>query len=304
MSLIKYAIRYENEIAELKKILDREIFHNKSLSEQLLVLQRQNAMLDNANSTLIKSNQSYEQKWQKVHSSLQYYRDFYEKYSDQVPRHGPTKSLASGLLHNLKTPSLHTISNEAIGLGEYLSSSSKTPVLPIEQPGIHQNREDRNNVGAEGLGHSISDRQYDYTKKKPSTAALVDQFELSSQEHKTYLLDLAKDMYLNPNIEKYIENTTDTSNKEWGSNSQQTNQFKRYRSMSNALDYKTNVQEDVHTLALRYHNPRRIVRFNSKPKLKTNTRNKELVGFQFGQSQLNNLDISVIKDAYVIKRAK
>lgn len=283
---------YEKEIEDLKKLLDKELFNTKLLSEQVMDLQRQNANLANANDTLIKSNQSYERKWQKVYSSLQFYRDFYQKYSDQVSKHHTNRSWGHSILSSTKIPELQTI-NETYELDQHLYSykfsNSKL-------------REDRNqnlpynnfiNAEAEGEGNAqaLSDRCFDSIHKKPRIAGRVGNLlEATVQDHKIYLLNLAKEIYLNPSIEKYL--TEASGNKEITESSHAPSA--KHRSLSSPLDYKSGLFEDMMGLAQKYQDPRKTTLTTAKKKRKVN----QNTDFQIGASPLVNLDFSIIKDAY------
>lgn len=69
--------------------------NNRLLVEQINDLRRHNRELVFANETLIRANKRYEEKWQKIFYTLEFYKEFYYKYVEVVStRHSPSKSLS------------------------------------------------------------------------------------------------------------------------------------------------------------------------------------------------------------------
>ena len=62
------------------------MINNKLLSDEIANLQRQVMQLVSTNELLIKSNKRYEEKWQKIFYTLEFYREFYHKYIDLITK--------------------------------------------------------------------------------------------------------------------------------------------------------------------------------------------------------------------------
>lgn len=242
-------LKLEKEIDCLKKLLNTDKINNNLLSDEIAKLHRQNVTLISQNDTLIKSNKRYEEKAQKMHYTLEFYKEFYEKYMDMVTkRHNPTKSLSSqadfAKLMNVKKPS-ETL-NAVLNAPPIIKHSK--PLTSVVEEQDHQ------------VNISILEEDEATTTKKqenlkvvqkmtaPETGMLFDleeqkdgqKREITKEDCKIFLLNLAKDLYMNSNITKSVFTKQILMNMDSrGANAPATQVVKLKRSLSNPLDYIT-----------------------------------------------------------------
>lgn len=79
-----YTSRLERDLELCRKRLSYEMLNNKVLSDELAMLARQNQQFAATNEALVKANTRYEEKWQKVFYSLEFYKEFYQKYLELI----------------------------------------------------------------------------------------------------------------------------------------------------------------------------------------------------------------------------
>eukprot|EP01017_Pseudomicrothorax_dubius_P029364 TRINITY_DN3562_c0_g2_i1.p1 TRINITY_DN3562_c0_g2~~TRINITY_DN3562_c0_g2_i1.p1 ORF type:complete len:577 (-),score=183.04 TRINITY_DN3562_c0_g2_i1:109-1839(-) len=78
--LLEQVKKMELEYKDAKKELEKTSLSNKLIAEEIDCLQRANNEVLAANELLIRSNKGYEAKWQKLYFTLEFHRDFYNKY--------------------------------------------------------------------------------------------------------------------------------------------------------------------------------------------------------------------------------
>lgn len=243
--------RLEGEIDTLKKLLSREMINNNLLNDELCKLHRQNVMLINQNDTLIKSNKRYEEKSQKMHYTLEFYRAFYEKYMDMVTkRHNPTKSLSSqadfAKLLNVKKTSetLNSMLNAPIPI-----IKNPKPLTSVAEETDHQVNisilEEDAEAHKDLLGSlgNLKNNPMSQNKLEPEGEEEhkePEKYEFTKEACKIYLLNLAKDLYMNSNISKSVFTKQILMNMDTrGTKAPATQMVKLKRSLSNPLDYMT-----------------------------------------------------------------
>lgn len=228
------------------------MINNNLLSDEIAKLHRQNSTLIAQNETLIKSNKRYEEKAQKMHYTLEFYKEFYEKYMDMVTkRHNPTKSLSSqadfAKLMNFKKPS------------ETLSSVlNAPPILKNSKPltAVAEEGEAQVNISILEEGGEVPKPTDDFRaiqKIHTGSPGLFDheddeeqkeKREITKEDCKIYLINLAKDLYLNSNITKSAFTKQILMNMDTrGINAPATQVVKLKRSLSNPLDYISNSKQ-------------------------------------------------------------
>ena len=102
----------------MKKRFSHEMINHRLLSEEVSNLQREKQQLCSTNETLIKANKRFEEKWQKVFYSLEFYKDFYHKYMDLI-----TKGHAT----HMKTASTHMPNYEKLKVMKRLMDMDASP---------------------------------------------------------------------------------------------------------------------------------------------------------------------------------
>mmetsp|Transcript_22259 Transcript_22259/g.19100 ORF Transcript_22259/g.19100 Transcript_22259/m.19100 type:complete len:178 (+) Transcript_22259:1089-1622(+) len=74
----------QNELEVTRKRLSHEMINNKLLSDEIAKLQKEHNQLAATNDILVRSNRRYEEKWQKIFYTLEFYKEFYHKYIDLI----------------------------------------------------------------------------------------------------------------------------------------------------------------------------------------------------------------------------
>ncbi|EGR27778.1 hypothetical protein IMG5_189200 [Ichthyophthirius multifiliis] len=167
--------QYRKNDAELiiaKKNLQREMLLNKTLQIENDNLKRLNIELEARNEIFVYSHNMYEEKWQKIYTAFQHYREFYRKYHQNIAI--SSKS--------------NTNNNKSII--EILNTSSNN----IKYANYYMENNNMSQVNG------------DYMKKELNSKNLIEmnnidelvQIDSGNQREniQNYLLNLAKDVYL------------------------------------------------------------------------------------------------------------
>jgi len=218
----------EKELELLRKRLSHEMINNRLVSEELDILKRERTQLIATNEILIKSNKRHEEKSQKVFYTLEFYKEYYHKYLDLVtkkhsahvkttstflPNYEKFKQISDKLMIDIESsPQIKKVEEEDDGKQVNVSFlEGKEEVEEEDRRQQHQatNQEDKNNV-------------YDFSK----------------EQCKFFLLNLARDLYLNSNINGSTLAKNILRKLEFGKKNPTIKPVLRLkRSVSNPLDY-------------------------------------------------------------------
>ena len=203
------------------------MINNKLLSDEIANLQRQNMQLSAANEILIKSNQRYEEKWQKIFYTMEFYKDFYDKYIDLITNRRAWNRSVSSNNYNFKGENIFKLKEKLnIDIDHNPDKYIKDLKRIDEENGKQVNvsileADERENAERDVLAKN-SENVYDFTR----------------EQCKIYLLNLAKDLYVNSNLNKSSAARNVLKRIEFGpTNAKPKDVFKLNRSVSNPLDY-------------------------------------------------------------------
>ena len=220
----------EDELELARKRLSHEMINNRLVCEELAKVQKQLIQVASTNETLIKANRRYEEKWQKIFYTLEFYKEFYHKYIDLITR-GPVSHMKSS---SVSAPKLHNFSKLQGGrpLPEFESDPSQ-----MIKDFKRANEENGKHVNVSILEANEDDEQADRPPvergRKPSNV-----FEFSKDQCKIFLLNLAKDLYVNTNLQKSSMAKKMLENLKFSTNQLSTKPiYKLKRSLSNPLEY-------------------------------------------------------------------
>lgn len=183
-----------------------------------------------------------------MHYQLEFYREYYEKYMEMVTkRHQPTKSLSSqadvAKLLSMKKTSENFIS----GLNAPIPITNKhaKPLISVAEETDHQ--VNISILEEEGNEHKNAQVALPLHKKNTQSRPANEPDEedkesprhkMTKEECKIYLLNLAKDLYLNANLVKSaFTRQILMSMDPRGTNAPAKQVVKLARSLSNPLDY-------------------------------------------------------------------
>jgi len=179
--------QFEEELELTRKKLSHEMINNRLVSEELSRSNKQTSQLMAINEILIKSNKRYEEKWQRIFYTLEFYKDFYHKYIDHV-----SKGAASG--GHGKSSSVSTPKFEMIPKfrGNIIDTDPERMIREFKR--FSEETGKQITVGIMEANEEEED-QLNQPKEKPAET-----FELSKEQCKIYLLNLSKDLYVKTHI--------------------------------------------------------------------------------------------------------
>lgn len=213
----------EDELGLAKKRLSHEMINNRLLSDEITNLQRQTMHLFSTNEVLIKSNKRYEEKWQKIFYTLEFYREFYHKYIDLITKgraHMKSASIAMPKFDNLVKlrekfdVDLDESPEKLIrGLKRIDEENGKQINLSILEANEAEN----------SVGGGDADNMENLN-------------EVSKERCKIFLLNMAKDLYVNTNLSKNVI-AKQMLKKLTSKDEYPQSTMKLKRSLSNPLEY-------------------------------------------------------------------
>jgi hypothetical protein len=218
----------EDELELARKRLSHEMINNRLVCEELARSQKHLIQVASTNEILIKANRRYEEKWQKIFYTLEFYKEFYHKYIDLITR-GPVSHMKSS---SVSAPKFHNLGKLQAGKPEFESDPSQ-----MIKDFKRANEENGKHVNVSILEANEDDEQMDRPPvergRKPSNV-----FEFSKDQCKLFLLNLAKDLYVNTNLQKSSMAKKMLENLKFSNNHMSTKPiYKLKRSLSNPLEY-------------------------------------------------------------------
>jgi len=219
----------EDELELARKRLSHEMINNRLVCEELAKVQKQLVQIASTNDILIKANRRYEEKWQKIFYTLEFYKEFYHKYIDLITR-GPVSHMKSASVSGTKFHQFPKLQGK--GLPEFESDPSQ-----MIKDFKRANEENGKHVNVSILEANEEEEQVDRPTaergRKPSNV-----FEFSKDQCKIFLLNLAKDLYVNSNLQKSSMAKKMLENLKFSNNQLNIKPiYKLKRSLSNPLEY-------------------------------------------------------------------
>lgn len=261
----------EDELELTRKRLSHEMINNRLISEELTKIQKHTRQLIITNDVLIKSNKRYEEKWQKIFYTLEFYKEFYHKYIDLITR-------GSAGLGHMKSASLCTPKFETFQKfrGRMFSDVEADPSRMIkEYKRISEENGLQVNVSIlEANEAETTERQDKEKEKKTGT-------EFTKEQCKVYLLNVAKDLYVNTNLQKSSVAKGMLQKLKFSPNEPNTRPtFKLKRSLSNPLEYLSERKEYIfepHMKKAANHAAKKSKNFNQQDILLDNLDHSEII---------------------------
>jgi len=218
-----------SELELCKKRLSYEMINNRLVTEELDRIKRERMQLIAANEILIKSNKRHEEKSQKVFYTLEFYKDYYHKYLDLVTKkcssHGKTTSTIAPGYEKLK------MMNEKLMLDSDSSSPNKFDK-------IEEDNDDGKQVNVSVLEGKEEDGEEERQHQTVKQEDKGNVYEFTKEQCKFFLLNLARDLYVNSNIQGSTLAKNILRNLEFGKKNPKIKPTLRLkRSVSNPLDY-------------------------------------------------------------------
>jgi len=218
----------EEELEMTRKRLSHEMINNRLISEEISKVYRQNRQLVGTNEILIKSNKRYEEKWQKIFYTLEFYKEFYHKYIDLITRGGPTGHMKSA---SLSTPKFETFPRFK---GKMFVDPESDPDKMIKE----LRRANEDNGKQVNVSILEANEEGDSENAITEKAKANNVYEFTKEQSKIYLLNLAKDLYVNSNLQKSSAAKRMLQTLKFSANEPASRpRYKVKRSMSNALEY-------------------------------------------------------------------
>jgi hypothetical protein len=221
----------EKELELLRKRLSYEMINNRLVSEEANNLKRERMQLMATNEILIKSNKRYEEKSQKVFYTLEFYKEYYHKYLDLVTKkHSAHVKTTSTFLPNYEK--FKQISDK---LMIDIDSSPQ-----IKKPAAAEEEDDGKQVNVSFLeGGKEEIEEEDRQHHAPNNQENKDNvYDFSKEQCKFFLLNLARDLYVNSNIHGSTFTKNILRKLEFGKKNPSIKPVLRLkRSVSNPLDY-------------------------------------------------------------------
>jgi hypothetical protein len=215
----------ENENKHLKEITQKEFINSQLLLTELKNLRNLHETLLNTNETLIKSNRTLQEKSLKLSSSLEFYRVYFYEYMDLIRQTRKFPRCIS-LAPNKEVKDYRRIHKDSITMKSH------------EFIGKEENKE---------VNVSILEEEKEKTKQKTfvtkdSKTRLpdIDLEEHEDVNYKTFLLNLAKELYTNPNVRSFYSINKDLLKKMDIQNFRLSDYkfiIKPKRALSNPLNY-------------------------------------------------------------------
>lgn len=200
------------------------------MSDQVSSLEKAQKQILGVNDILVKSNKRYEERLQKSIQSLEYYKEYYHKHIEHSVKNFVTP---------IKTPST------MLPNSDNLKTPDEKQEVNYEVPSDKIVEEDKEGGEREGrqVNVSVLDTEEDGPQKENHMDILNMQegnniFKFTKEQCKIFLLNLAKELYVNTNISKSVVAKNILRRLEFGRNVP----AKQYiiplqRSVSNPLDY-------------------------------------------------------------------
>jgi len=182
----------EDELTLAKKRLSHEMINNRLLSDEISSIHRQVVQLSSANEILIKSNKRYEEKWQKIFYTLEFYREFYHKYIDLITKGRTHIKTASTF-----TPKLENLVKIKEKFDIDLSANPDKLIRDFKR--IEEENGNQINVSILQANDGEEERHSAGNEEKEK---LKNFHEFSKEQCKIYLLNMARDLYVNTNLSK------------------------------------------------------------------------------------------------------
>jgi len=179
----------EDQLTLAKKRLSHEMINNKLLSDEISNLHRQLLQISSTNEILIKSNKRYEEKWQKIFYTLEFYREFYHKYIDLITK---------GKTHMKSASKFESLLKMKEKLEIDLSENPEKLIRDLKR--IEE--ENGNQIGMSILQADEEDDDEENNYEQESRERFTNLNDLNKDQCKIYLLNLAKDLYVNANLSK------------------------------------------------------------------------------------------------------
>ena len=166
----------EVEMDKSKKLLQKEMGENKLLIEENEQFDKSNKELISINTTLVRSQKQYEEKWRKLYHALQFYKEFYNKYIELV-------------LNNVsnKTQDLQT-------LERYKEQHSNFELLLRDPEKLINEKRKKDEEFGKFVNISILDLNDEHMREENRMEHILQTAEKG--DFKIYLLNLAKDVNL------------------------------------------------------------------------------------------------------------
>lgn len=179
----------ENENKHLKDLIQKEHINSNLLLDELKKLRSSHETFIGTNEILIKSNKSLQEKNRKLSTSLEFYRVYFYEYMDLLKQKGKQRRSLS-LVHKggVGAKDVHRFSPEMI-------KSSHDIV-----------KEENKEVNVSILEEDKEKSKQKSHKMIPLRKLLseVDYDDHENVNYKVYLLDLAKELYTNPNVRSFF----------------------------------------------------------------------------------------------------
>ena len=185
-------LRFEEELELTRKKLSHEMINNRLVSEELNRMKKQASQLMAVNEILIKSNKRYEEKWQKIFYTLEFYKDFYHRYIDMV-----TRGSSSGSGHT-KSSSVCTPKFEKVPRfrgNMYIDVEADPEKLIRDFKKISEETGKQINMSIMEANEEDENHELNQAKEKNAET-----YELTREQCKVYLLNLAKDLYVKSHL--------------------------------------------------------------------------------------------------------
>jgi len=168
------------------------MINNRLLSDEISSIHRQVVQLSSANEILIKSNKRYEEKWQKIFYTLEFYREFYHKYIDLITK-GRTHIKSASTF----TPKLENLVKIKEKFDIDLSANPDKLIRDFKR--IEEENGNQINVSILQANDGEEERHSAGNEEKEK---LKNFHEFSKEQCKIYLLNMARDLYVNTNLSK------------------------------------------------------------------------------------------------------
>ncbi len=208
------------------------MINNRLVSEEADSLKRERMQLIATNEILIKSNKRHEEKSQKVFYTLEFYKEYYHKYLDLVTKkHSAHVKTTSTFLPNYEK--FKQISNKLM-IDIETSPQIKKPAEEEEDDGKQVNVSFLEG-GKEEVEEEDRHRPHQASTNQESKNNVYD---FSKEQCKFFLLNLARDLYVNTNIQGSTFAKNILRKLESGKKNPSIKPVLRLkRSVSNPLDY-------------------------------------------------------------------
>jgi len=168
------------------------MINNRLLSDEISNIHRQVVQLSSANEILIKSNKRYEEKWQKIFYTLEFYREFYHKYIDLITKGRTHMKTASTF-----TPKLENLVRIKEKFDIDLSANPDKLIRDFKR--VEEENGNQINVSILQANDGEEDRNSAGNEEKEKLTTF---HEFSKEQCKIYLLNMARDLYVNTNLSK------------------------------------------------------------------------------------------------------